>query len=444
MTLTNMTGHKRPLESSTPEDEHNGPHNDIVACAAIEQPVFDASTSAEADQPIHDLSQEPASDSDSDSDSDNDSGEESEESIVAKNVPSALKNEERDDIRFPYIANPRNAMFPCPTDKQLKWMDACSKCLCVEKSPPAAMKASEGYTFAFPFPSIGTAIPTEALEVVNLFLRILKAFETDMGGFVVPTPYLGLLYNIPPSGRSKSAPRCIGITQKLKSVFTENRPPNAPFEIRDIFEQCAAENCETSQDVLVAPISIHIGFTGCTFKEGEGGACDETKRTFCIVFINCPCNVDIVGFMQDVFFVLPNISNSFNQQSKYQETQQDIESFLQILRFQCDLFKMSGAFTDPKQWLRNPFGTFGLVSVCNIFTIPLKILATIHAEHKGAKDVKIVGFPELSFDANDMIRHFTSYMRLFVKTVCFCLMCKEICFCLLSNLIFHISCIFSH
>lgn len=403
-----------PSESDVSAHEHV-PAMQIVAIAqeeASDEMQEETSVNMHAATSPARLSEQRSQESPSGSESDSDDSD-SEESIVAKNVPSGLKNEERDEIRFPFVENPRNEAFPCPTARQMKWMDACSKCLRVEKSPPAPMKSNEGFTFAFVFPSIGTAIPNEALEVVNLFLRILKTFETDMEGFVVPTPYLGLMYNSPVLGRSKSAPRCIGITQKLKSVFAGTRAPDAPFNIRDVFEQCASANSDMSQDVLVSPIRIHIGFTGCIFQEGEDDDCEKRKESFCMVFINFPNNVNLIGYMEQ-FFVLPNIGTSFKE-TKYQEIQENRQTFMNLLLFQCDLLKMPDARTDPQQWSRNYFGIFGLVSVCNVFMIPLKILATIHAEHPGAKNVKIIGFPELCFDANDTIRHYTSYMSLFLQ-----------------------------
>ena len=62
-------------------------------------------------------------------------------------------------------------------------------------------------------------------------------------------------------------------------------------------------------------------------------------------------------------------------------------------------------------------GRLGANALLSVFTIPLKINASIRSLHTGATHVRIVGLPELSFQKDDEMDAFVEYMNAHIAAV---------------------------
>lgn len=380
---------------------HDGPSRNLSLEAS--QPPSQLSPHEHASQPHGSQPQQETSQDESIFDDDG-----SEEMFVARNVPRSLRNLE-EDIAFPFETH-SDAAFQMPHDA-LRMMHSASKCFLVEETQ-IPMNAGEGYTLTFCVPSIGTEIPELALKVAHLFLRIKNNLDLNLDGYVVPTEMLTPVYNGNVAAGTKPAPKCMGITKKSK-VFGSTAADDS-FGIQDVFAQFASEMSEdASEQVNIPAITISFGFTGCTYDVPNEGVdtAEEKRRPFCLVFVNFAPNLDLFGFMQNKFFVLPNAVNSFKD-VKYTETQGNIQTLVKILQHECGMLNSDA---DPRDWMHNYFGTLGLVTICNPFMVPLKILATVTKETPSAKNIRITGFPLLRFSANDNLRNYNKYMIAYLK-----------------------------
>jgi hypothetical protein len=191
------------------------------------------------------------------------------------NVPESLKT---------YGIPNENAFKPIcmtPTDEQVGRMYARSKCM--ELLGPEHPSLLSHPTRTIPLCFVARAaegLPIHIQKTLFFFASVLHGL-VDMAHYAAPTIATNVVHD-------RSDPRVLrGLVSTGAGMVPDPRLPEDDrmddsgfISIDEILEERAADSEETNEPV--PPLSIHIGFTGATFKDSEG---KERREVFAVLMV---------------------------------------------------------------------------------------------------------------------------------------------------------------
>jgi hypothetical protein len=258
----------------------------------------------------------------------------------------------------------------------------------------------------------GAELPLHIQMCIYLFTSLLNHVTPDITHFSAPSATVGVQYD-------HTDPRVIrGLVSTGEGLpgAADNVPGSEVTEddfinINDILASRDMDQECDSIHVPVAPISMHIGFTGAVFEvDGE-----EKREVFCVLMVTPAANFAMMSYMHGKFLLRPKQGCQ-----KYEQLLElHIEAsgfFKEIMRY--EIYENLGVderrFRTPEDYQQMAGASLGHSTVLSPFQIPFKIYNQIRKEYPGVNpaSIRIIGMPEMNFRGSDQITtDFLHYME---------------------------------
>ena len=326
-----------------------------------------------------------------------------------QNVPESLK---QFDVDLDNVFNP---ICMAPTEEQVGTMSARSKCMELLSADHTSLLASPCRGLPLCFMSrAGEGLPIHIQKTLFFFTSVANSI-LDMAHYAAPTTATNVVHD-------KVDPRVIRALVSTGLGLAPDREEQEAstgggefISMNDIL-QARAFNRPDEIKEPVPPISIHVGFPGVVFKDGEG---KERREVFCVLTITPADAFAMIPYIQDKFLQKPKMGCQ-----KYEQLMElYLEScsfFKEIIRYEC--FCNMGADERrvglPEEYFMEPGGRLGLSTILSPMNIPFKIYNTIKNEYPGADlaSIRIIGCPEMTFqNADENMQDWTKYMHISIN-----------------------------
>lgn len=245
----------------------------------------------------------------------------------------------------------------------------------------------------------GAELPLHIQMCIYLFTSLLNHATPDITHFVAPSTTVGVHYD-------QADPRVIrGLVSTGEGLGVQEATLNlnrARDEFIDINEILADRDLDQNGEihVPVAPLSMHIGFTGVVFQvNGE-----EKREVFCVLTVTPAANFSLMSYMHEKFLLRPK--------QGCQKYDQLLELYLEATAFwkkiiRQEIYENLGVdeskFRSPDDYQRMVGASLGHSTVLSQFQIPFKIYNQIRKEYPDADfgSIRIMGMPKMTFKTTD-------------------------------------------
>lgn len=289
-------------------------------------------------------------------------------------------------------------------------MDGVSKCwkTLSTASRSLLMEEPDGCTWAICEESV-SQLPRE-IQSALYFFHSLKAHVQDYAKYALPSENISIVRD----RKHNKVIRKLLWKRSARHMSLSRNDDTTEMDINSILQQRSSLQ---DGDIVseIAPLKIRLGFTGVRYViNGQ-----EEKKTFAILFVTFAKNFDALNYIKDVFLnkPAPNESNyrakieAFNE---YEMIWKRLVSFVAYHNLGVDESRMH----KPENIADDPCGVMGVDSMMNMFLVPFQIYNSIKHSSKSRSggpvtisNMRIAGFPLLSFHRDDVTRSYVEFMH---------------------------------
>ena len=304
-----------------------------------------------------------------------------------------------------------------PTKEQLVTMAARSKCMELLSADHASLLAAPNKALPLCFVArAGEGLPIH-IQKVLFFFTSLSNSALDLAHYTAPSITTDVMHD---KVETKAIRRLVsrGAGQAPEPLSDDEQRSSGGFlNVNKVLKRRAHERSTEGTREIVPPLTIHIGFTGVTFKEKDT---QEKREVFCVLTVTPADNFALVPYILGKFLVKPKMGAQKYEQ--LMELYLESNSFFhEIMRYECfcNLGGEEQSLGLPEDYWLEPGGELGTSTVLSPFQIPLKVFNTIKNEHPDADlaSIRIIGCPEMTFQHGDeFTEDWLQYMTASINT----------------------------
>lgn len=287
-----------------------------------------------------------------------------------------------------------------PTKEQLSTMAARSKCMELLPANHASLLSSPNKGIPLCFVArAAEGLPVHMQKALFFFTSVANS-ALDLGHYAAPSVTTDVVHD---KMEFKAIRRLVstGVGMEPDPVIRDPLDTQSGFiSLNEILRKRQNERVTETKE-LVPPLSIHVGFTGAVFVDGEG---KERREVFAVLIVTPADNFALMPYILEKFLMKPKMGCQKYEQ--LMELYLESSSFLrEIMRYECfcNLGADEGELGLPEDYWLEPGGMLGTSTVLSPFQIPLKVFNTIKSEYPAAdlSTIRIIGCPEMTFQRSD-------------------------------------------
>lgn len=303
-----------------------------------------------------------------------------------------------------------------PTKEQLDTMSARSKCMELLPANHASLLSSpnKGLPFCF-VAKAAEGLPIHMQKALFFFSSVVNS-ALDLGHYAAPSVTTDVIHD---KSETKAIRRLVSTGVGMAPDPVARGAPdteNGFISLNEILRERQSMS-NTKAKELVPPLSMHVGFTGAVFNDGEG---KERREVFAVLLVTPADNFALMPYILEKFLMKPKMGCQKYEQ--LMELYLESSSFLrEMMRYEC--FCNLGADENelglPEDFWLEPGGMLGTSTVLSPFQIPLKVFHTITHEYPDADpaSIRIIGCPEMTFErSDDLTQEWLKYMNKSINT----------------------------
>lgn len=306
------------------------------------------------------------------------------------------------------IDNYFDPMLQLPHDKVCT-MDAVSKCwkTIMPNSDSLLLQETDGITWAICEECV-SQIPKEIYSALNFFHK-LQAHIQDYAMYAVPMENITLK-------RDRKRPKIITNIVWTRCERQQEQPSSFLGHQLDL-SSILTERMSYGKSVneVVPAIKIRLAFTGASYTFNN----TEEKKTFAVLLVTFARNFDALNYIKEVFLKPSHLNKNVPPADM-------ILAWKRMIRFVAfdNLGLDETRLHKPENYSDDPCGALGVDTLMNLFQIPLQIFGAIYNSHRQSpyeviaiENLRVSGFPEISFGHNEMTKDYVEYMKAHIDTI---------------------------
>ena len=314
-----------------------------------------------------------------------------------RRVPTPLKN-----VPFDMQTIPATAMTPL--EEHIGRMFSEAKCLSL--LPPDSVELLkgpyDGVTYCF-VGKTNTEIPRHIQEVMFFFDTCAKKCQSgDRSPFVFPTKDIGLQID---RTNNKTVTGLFAKGEMRNAQMDPTVSPQSSQEstgeyisMKQILESRAHEQPEECRSPL-GEIKMHLGFTGVEFTDARG---ETVHENFAVLMVTTPPNFFLWLYIYENMLLPPKMGSAqYSVMLEFYTTMKTLLQKIMDYELVVNLGVLHQDLGGADDYKFNPGGSLGVLTILSPFQIPLKIFKVVTTQHPGARNVQIMGMPQMTFRTND-------------------------------------------
>lgn len=274
------------------------------------------------------------------------------------------------------------------TEEQQKLMFARSKCFTVLPPGDIYVGPSDGFSYCFIQPCM-TGIPT----ITQKILWLLSEMEGQLDDYTkvsLPTTEMGVQKD---RNHQNNVVGLHTFAERSRTTRSNRRTRDGYIDLANIINDRELDQGPEVK-VPVRAFKVHVGFTGAEFTVGE----EKKREAFCVVMVTPASNFAFWAYFHEKFLCKPKQSDkSYKELLSIYEHR--LQAFTEVMNSEIyeNLRLREGEHGRYEDYLYNPGGQLGNLTVLNPLMLPFKVWTRVRAMHPSAVDMHILGWPEMNF-----------------------------------------------
>jgi len=273
------------------------------------------------------------------------------------------------------------------------------------------VQPTEGYALFYLSP-LKDDLPEHILRVIFFYSQLEEVIKTTgLTNYVIPLP------NQPLKRAKMKDKTVVGLSEQIVGgePFYDGLPDDDPNMI-SITKFLNDREAQKSSCLTLErdPFTIRVAFTGALYEvtndmDVESDS-SEKRELFCVVIITPNLAFDLHSYIQN-FLETP-------QRNPYLKDRQGELSLCYKMIQMYELDKNSGLFCDPSKFNNDLGGEGGNLSILSMLNLPYRIarrLKKMHPQHMKLNNVRVIGFPNLSFKADGSMDSYEKYAHRYIN-----------------------------